>query len=248
MSILSLATKGKIERPRATFIYGVEGIGKTTFACSAPDAIIISTEDGASDIEDVAKLPVCDSFQMFGEQIYALSTEEHEFKNVVIDSVDWLERLVSSDCVIEYNKQHRDKPVESITDIPYGGGTSMLENKMRLVIVELDKLRKKGMGIICIAHCAISQHNPPDGDPYDRYTPAISKKTSPLFREWADEVLFVNYKVLTKKTGEAFGKTTFQAVGGNERIIYTTEKPSHMAKNRKGLPDQIGLTPEYWSM
>ena len=248
MSILSLATKGKIERPQATFIYGVEGIGKTTFACSAPNAIIISTEDGAGDIDGVAKLPFCETLAQFGEQIYALQSEKHEFKNVIIDSIDWLERLVAVDIVAEYNGSHKDKPVESVGEIPYGGGTSMLENKMRLVIVQLDKIRKMGIGIICIAHCTIATHNPPDGEPYDRYAPAISKKTSPLFREWADEVLFINYKIYTKEAGETFGKKTYQAVGGNERVVYTTEKPSHMAKNRKGLPDQLPLSPEYWSL
>jgi hypothetical protein len=74
-------------------VYGTEGIGKSTFAAGAPRPVFIQTEDGLDEI-------TCDKFQLattYDEVLTALAelrAEQHDYETVVIDSLDWLERLV----------------------------------------------------------------------------------------------------------------------------------------------------------
>ena len=73
---------------------------------------------------------------------------------------------------------------------------------------------------------------------YDRYELKLGKKTSsqtaPLVKEWADMVLFANYKTLVMTTDN--GKKKAQ---GGERVMYTNHRPAWDAKNRHGLPDEM---------
>jgi hypothetical protein len=60
-----------------------------------------------------------------------------------------------------------------------------------------------------------------------------------MVQEWCDEVLFVNYDRKVKEVEEGFARTRGIAVGSGQRLLYTTEKPSHLAKNRLNLPDVL---------
>ena len=66
-----------------------------------------------------------------------------------------------------------------------------------------------------------------------------SKKVAPMIREWADMVLFANYKTIVVNVdnqGAAKGKNKAQ---GGRRVMYTTHTPFWDAKNRYGLPDEL---------
>lgn len=92
-SILSSITRGRtLDAPRI-ILYGMEGIGKSTFAANFPAPIFIQTEDGLGMI-DCAKFPLAKSFDEVFQELVALETEPNEFKTIVIDSLDWLERLI----------------------------------------------------------------------------------------------------------------------------------------------------------
>ncbi len=47
--------------------------------------------------------------------------------------------------------------------------------------------------------------------------------------------------VFTKQTDEGFSRKRTQGIGTGERILRTTERPTHIAKNRLGLPDELPL-------
>ena len=235
MSIFEKVHTGKKTRPRLTLLYGVAGIGKSTWAASSENPIFIQTEDGLGDI-DTNSLPLCRSFKAFDEQLHAVVEEEHEYKTVVIDSADWLERLI-------FEKVAKDHGKDSIGDIGYGQGYVMAVDHWKRILGALSWLRdNKNIGTILIAHEQIETFQSPSTEPYDRYGPALHKKTCPIVREWADEVLFANYQVFTKKTGESFGKEQHKAVGDGERVVHTNEKPSHLAKNRLSMPDTIDMS------
>ena len=59
MSKMSLAnvTTGRLVRPLRVSLYGVDGVGKTSFGAGAPNPIFIATEDGTHHV-DVARFPV----------------------------------------------------------------------------------------------------------------------------------------------------------------------------------------------
>ena len=97
------------------------------------------------------------------------------------------------------------------------------------------------MMVILIAHAKIERFENPETDAYDRYSPRLNKHASALIQEWCDEVLFATYKVHTKQTEEGFDKTRTRGIGTGDRIIRTTERPAHMAKNRMDLPEELPL-------
>jgi len=234
MSLLDSLTTGLKKEPRRTVLYGVEGIGKSTFAAQAEKVIFIKTEDGLNDI-DTTSFPLCETWDDVENQLSTLCQEDHDFKNLAVDSADWLERLI-------FEKVAKDAKVNSIDEIGYGKGFGLAVTYWREFLNACNYLRKeKQMGLIILAHSAIEHFESPDVEPYDRYTPALHKKSNPLLREWADEVLFANYKIYTKEAGDGFGKKKYKALDKTDRVLKTTERPSHMAKNRLGLPDELPL-------
>ncbi len=92
MSFLSSITRNTPKTERV-IIYGESGLGKTTFATSAPNPIVIQTEDGLGEI-DVPCFPLAESYIDVMKALDALVNESHDFKTVVIDSLDWLETLI----------------------------------------------------------------------------------------------------------------------------------------------------------
>ncbi|TGA95649.1 hypothetical protein E4665_17720, partial [Sporolactobacillus shoreae] len=77
---------------------------------------------------------------------------------------------------------------------------------------------------------------------YDRYELKLGKKTSArtsaLVKEWADMVLFINYKTFSVATDD---KGTKHKAQGGARTVYATHKPTWDAKNRHGLPEEFPL-------
>ncbi len=113
MSFLSKVTRNKAKTERV-IIYGESGLGKTTFATSAPNPIVIQTEDGLGEI-DVPCFPLAESYLDVMKALDSLANENHDFKTVVIDSLDWLESLI-------WKQVCTDNKVPSIEKIGYGRG------------------------------------------------------------------------------------------------------------------------------
>jgi hypothetical protein len=101
---------------------------------------------------------------------------------------------------------------------------------------------ERGMAIVLLAHAKVERFENPETESFDRYAPRLHKTARDMVIEWCDEVLFANYKVFTKATDEGFNRTRVQGVGSGERILRTSERPSHLAKNRLGLPDELPLS------
>ena len=63
-----------------------------------------------------------------------------------------------------------------------------------------------------------------------------SSQISPILKEWADMILFVNYKTFSVATDD---KGTKHKAQGGTRTMYTTHHPCWDAKNRHNLPDEM---------
>ena len=231
MSLLELVKTGKQIGPRRTFIYGVDGVGKSTFAASFPKPIFICTESGLDDI-DTASFPISTDFESVINNLTSLVTEDHEYETVCIDSLDWLEPLV-------FDFVCRENGVTSIGGIPHGKGYMLAGDQWSRVINGLSMLReKKNMNIVLIAHSKIEAFKDPEMEDYDRFSPNINKRPSALLREWADEVFFCNYKTFIKDSDTS---QKLKGVGNGDRIIKTQARPSFQAKNRLGMPLEVKL-------
>jgi hypothetical protein len=218
-------------------IYGTAGIGKSTFSTCAPAPIVIQTEDGLGDI-DCSKFPVATTLEAVMAAIGALYSEKHNFRTVVVDSCDWLERLIwAAVC--------QARMVPSLEDIGYGKGYLIALQHWREVLDGLTALRdERGMAVILIAHAKVERFDDPQSESYDRFVPRLHKTAAALLSEWCDEICFATYKIFTKGTDEGFNRSRVQGLGSGERVLKTTERPSHLAKNRLNLPDELPLA---WS-
>jgi hypothetical protein len=234
MKLLEQVQRGVVPAPRRTMIYGPHGLGKSTFAAQADRSIFIQTEDGLGNIQ-CERFPLATTYADVIAALGELYTEQHEYRTVCLDSMDWLERLI-------WAKVCQERSVETIEDIGYGKGYVFALTYWRQVLQGLDALRnERGMAVMLTAHAQIERFANPETDAYDRYSPRLQKLCSALVQEWCDEVLFATYKVHTKTTSEGFDRKRVQGIGTGERVIRTTERPAHVAKNRLNLPDEMPL-------
>lgn len=234
MKLIERINRGKRPAPRRTMLYGVQGIGKSTFGSMAEAPVFIPTEDGLGGI-DCASFPLATEYAHVLSALGELYTEPHNYRTVVIDSLDWLEQLIWSDVC-------RKRNVETIEDIGYAKGYTFALTQWREVLTGLDALRnERGMSIVLLAHSKIEKFENPETDSYDRYVPRLHKSAAAVVMEWCDEVLFATYKVFTKTTDEGFNRTRSQGIGTGERVLRTTERPAHVAKNRLNLPEELPL-------
>ena len=213
-------------------IYGVQGVGKNTLAATFKAPVLIQIEDGSAAL-DLPAFPLATSYETVVEQINALSVEDHSYKTVIIDTIDWLEPLVWEACCASNNWTSIEAP-------GYGKGYIELDRWWRYIMTSLDQLRyQRGMDVISLAHSEIKRTEPPDSDPYDTYQIKMQKRAFALWQEWADMVLFLNYKVQIHKVKTGLNEERARATGSGDRAIYTAERPTWKAKNRWGLPDEI---------
>lgn len=234
MNLLKRITSGRSPSPRRVMLYGTAGIGKSTFAACAPNPIFIPTEDGLSEI-DCDKFPLSATFAEAMRALSELYTEKHPYRTVVIDSLDWMERLIWADVC-------RKRGTGSIEDIGYAKGYAFALTQWKELLEGLSALRNdRGMAVVLIAHARIERFENPETEPYDRYAPRLHKLAAAVVQEWCDEVLFATYKVFTKQTDEGFDRKRTLGLGTGERIIRTQERPAHVAKNRLNLPEELPL-------
>lgn len=226
-------------QPQKILLYSVQGLGKTTFAATFEKPIIVRTEDGAGAIDAPTFPDLVATFSDMESAITALHGE-HDFKTVVLDSLDWLEPLVWEKQIASAPVTEKGKEVKTIEDYGFGKGYSMSLNWWRYLMGGFDSLRlTRGMNIVLIAHSEVKRYDSPETDPYDRYGIKLHKGAFALWQEWADMVLFCNYKTRTHSADVGFNKEIVRGEGSGERVIYTEERPAYLAKNRWGLSPEI---------
>lgn len=225
-------TRGKIQSAKKVVIYGPEGIGKSTFAAQFPDALFIDIEGSTKEL-DVARADKPTSWAMLLEQLdYVIANKP--CKTLVIDTIDWAEAL----CIVSVCAAHNKKGIE---DFGYGNGYIYEKEEFGKFLNKLTDVINAGINVVLTAHAIIRKFEQPDEmGSYDRWELKLGKKTtnliSPLVKEWADMVLFANYKTLSVAADKDGKKHKAQ---GGKRVMYTSHHPCWDAKNRYGLPEEL---------
>lgn len=212
-----------------TLIYGPEGIGKSTLAAMWPNPIFIDLEGGTNQLP-VVRLESPSSWSMLRAELTAIKNREIPCSTVVIDTMDAAERMCA-----EYIMARDGK--KSIEEWGYGKGYTILQEEFGRLLDYLTDTAASGINVVVLGHSTMRKFERPDeSGAYDRFELKLTKQVSPMVKEWADMVLFCDYKtyVETNKAGKA------KATGG-ARVIRTTHAPTWDAKNRFGLPDELPL-------
>lgn len=219
--------RGKQKKAMKVVLYGVEGIGKSTFASKFPKPVFIDIEDSTTTM-DVVRTPKPTSWNLLLEQVKYLK-EHKEFETLVIDTADWAEMLCHEHICAKHN-------VDGIEGIGYGKGYVYAAEEFGKLLDLLTDCTEQGMHVVVLAHSTIQKFEQPDEmGAYDRYTLKLSKKNAPLLKEWGDMVLFANYETFTIKDS-ATNKLKAQ---GSKRVMYTERAACWEAKNRFGLKEKL---------
>lgn len=226
-------TRGIQTKPLKVVIYGPEGIGKSTFASCFPEPLFIDTE-GSTTRMDVARTDTPTSLAMLTQLLTEIRDNPPGCKTLIIDTVDWAERL----CITAVCAKNGKAGIE---DFGYGKGYSYVYEEMGRILNLLNDIWERGIHIVLTAHAAIRKFEQPDEmGAYDRWELKLINSpkcnSCAMVKEWADMVLFANYKtyaVAADKEGKKM-----KARGG-ERVMYTSHDPCWDAKNRFGLASEL---------
>ena len=209
----------------AIVLYGTRGIGKTSTAAQLDAPIFFAVEKGLG--RNAVPHINRESYDEVILDLKALIAEEHNFKTLVIDTIDRLEQLL-------FEKIAKSHGKATIAEIGFGKGYEEAASLFAALLRGLDILRnKKNMTIILLGHSKVKSINDPTAESYDKYQLALNDKTSKVFCDWADAILFVDYN-----KDIVDGK----AVGGIKKHLITGGKVAIEAKNRAGLPDKMDFT------
>lgn len=225
--------KGKLPCAKKVLIYGPEGIGKSTFASMFPEPLFIDTEGSTKEM-DVSRTPAPSSWTMLLEQIAYVKQHPDICKTLVIDTLDWAEQM----CVTHVCALHNKSGIE---DFGYGNGYVYAKEEFGRLLNRLEEIVKAGIHVVLTAHAQMRKFEQPDElGAYDRWELKLGKKTtsqtSPLVKEWADMVLFANYKTFSVAVDDKGKKHKAQ---GGARVMYTAHHPCWDAKNRYNLPAEM---------
>ena len=228
-------SKGIQARPVKACVYGVEGIGKSTFASKFPKPLFFDLDRGTARL-DVDRVECIYQWADFINDIKEfIETPDNPYDTIVIDTADAAARLCE-----KYVIATKANGKRSIEDIPYGKGYKMLAEEFAVFLTWCEAAINSGFNVVILAHAIMKTVTKPDDmGAYDHWELKLpgntSNKIGPLVKEWADLLLFADYKTVLV-TDETNNK---KKAKGGKRIMYTTHTPFADTKNRFGLPDQL---------
>lgn len=226
---LASVKRGKVESPFRLTIYGVEGIGKSSFAAGAPGVVFLDAEKGTTKL-DVARFDV-ESWAHLLAYVDELTDAEHDFRTVAIDTLDAVEQLLWTHLCQTRNWDSIEKP-------GFGKGYVAALEQWRDLCARLERLQKlRGMNVIFTAHAQIRPFKNPEGEDYDRYSMKLNEKAAGLLKGWCESVLFAQFETYAV-TDE--NKRT-RGVSDGSRLIRTARTAAYDAKNRDDLPASLPL-------
>lgn len=236
--------------PRRILLYGIRGIGTSTFAAGLPSPVFVPADESVSHLA-CPRFPAATRFADLMQALQELYIEPHEYRTVVLDPLDAVELLIRDEVC-------RDRNVKHLADVPHAGG--YVFTYWRRLLRRLNLLRSDiDLHVVLVGRAreVPAQHTPDDGlpngrhaIPLRRYVPAIAGRASALLQSWCDEVLFATLADSTASAevlptdGSGAAPEFVSKSPSNPRVICTAPSPGHVAKNHLNLPPRLPLRPD----
>ena len=210
-NVISRDLKGKY-----VLLYGKPKSGKTTAACSFPDAILLAFEKGYNAIGNAYPYDVnkWSDFKMALRDLEDQRSKDR-FKTVIIDTVsicwEMCEKFIC-----------QQNGVQKISDIPWGAGYSSCKKEFENSIRRITRL---GYGVVLIAHSASRVEKTADGSDIEIISPDLPKRANEVCNGIVDIIGYIGNEWVN---------------GERKRWLYTRETPTLFAGSRfKYMPDKI---------
>ncbi len=229
--------KGTVLGPVRVLIHALDKMGKSSFAAGAPSPVFIGLEGGLEQLGP-ARYPQPESFDDVLAALEDLRTSPHEFKTVVIDPVNWLERFVFAKVCEEYGKSNIDEVLGG-----FQKGQARAIKFWDTMLTALDALRdERRMHVILTAHTAVRNQKNPEAQDWGSWQPAMDKVGAERMKQWVDAILFARMEEFAKAVdGKIKGRST------GARVMFTQSNAAYAAGNRFGLPEELPLSwADFW--
>jgi hypothetical protein len=198
-------------------IYGEPKIGKTTFASQFDNPLFLATEAGLNSLE-AYQIPIT-SWDDFLEACALLAKGKHEYKTIVIDTVDNLTKFCSEYVCKKNNVQHE-------SDLAYGKGWTLVKNEFLRVVTKLSLLP---YGLILVSHAKTEEIKTRTAA-INKTTPTLSNSFRDIVLGMADIVLYAHTIQRTSKDGKV----------EEVRVLRTKAAETYEAGDRTGkLPEAL---------
>lgn len=225
--------------PWSVLLYGVGGVGKSSLATHAPKPYFVDLENGLKRIECQKTRTVLKSWQDVEAVLnWAASDDASQFETIVVDTITELESLLEKDICKAHGRP-------TLPDFGYGKGFDLLERRWYGVFDLVDNILRAGRNVLFTGHDKIEKYDSPTEEPYDRYSPKLHKKSSPVVIAKVDGVLFMHWETVVRskeQSDKMIASTT------KRRLINTEEGAAWIAKNRFRLPEQIESSPQLFDL
>ena len=220
MSLLSKIRKREHRLPPRFLVYGIRGIGLSTFAAEAASPIFLSAENDVT----CDSFPICKSFEEIISCLESLKNEKHDYQTLVINTLDWVEKLLLAEA---RKLQETDAFVKA--DGGFGQNNDLALLSWRQMTSMLYSLREeKDMTIILLAR--EKSENQSDTRPFPPLE--LHRSATVLWCEWCDAVLHATFGPVTPNPED------------RSRILLRDTTTKCNIKNRYNIPDAL---PFRWS-
>jgi len=251
MSILNAVSHTSIKTGIRAVIAGVEKVGKTTLACSAPRVLLVPLEQGFSGVS-VHRVPMLDSYaaviQLLDEVIAGIQQGTFQYQSLVFDSATALERLIHQ-AVLQSDPTYQTGNKKALTMESalggYGKAYQYANELFHTFLQRCDWIATNGcVNIILTTHVFASGVADPAFGDYDSWdlllhSPKNQKAYGKreMLTQWADVIGFLHeplYVMEAKDGGSTKGISANQG-----RILAVNRTPGYVAGNRYNVTTPI---------
>ena len=198
-----------------TLIYGAPKVGKSTLANQFDSPLFIATEAGLNALETF-NVRILD-WEEFLKVCAEITKGDHQFKTIVIDTVDNLFKFCSAYICKKNNISHE-------SELDWGKGWQFVKDEFFRVIT---KLSQSPYGLVMISHAEAIDIKTRTGS-ISKWVPTMSKQAKEITMPLFDFIFFATIEI---------------TADGTKRVLKTKPSENWDAGDRFGvLPKEIEMS------
>ena len=248
MNLFKQLESARTFAPRRILLYGARGIGTSSYAAGLPSPVFVPTDESVSHIE-CPRFPIARRFANLMQALQELYVEPHDYRTVILDPLEAMERLIQDEVCHQHNIKH-------LTDLPHA--TRHMQVYWQRLLRRLDLLRGDiDLHVVLVGHAtervircqATGNFGQRQNSATQCFSPALARRASALLQGWCDEVFFATQAAPVPIAGASpmgapagsVPPTSARLEDG--RVLHTMPSRLHAAKNHLNLPAELPFDP-----